>query len=211
MRTYLALWFIITQDEKINCFSPTSTFSSINLWNHFCLRAFWIPCPFLPSPHSQHLLVYHFCNSPRHRYLFPSWQQQASLLRQQVHRGAKSSGTSTYIPMFSWVRERGHSLQHSICVNKACGKPNHFPVFSWSPIPMPLPLAPKCKRLDFQLPCLCLRCPSSCCSSLLCCQHGRLEAAESSPQPNGWSLCPMTLGWNNSGKCFKPAPNPQVN
>lgn len=93
-------------------------------------------------------------------------------------------------------------------MKKAYVEPNHFPVFRWNhcldrshwcPAPTPLPLPHQCTRLDFHLS-VPLSEVSSHCWSLLCCQHGRLQAAESSP-PRPKSLIPLPLAprWDNSG------------
>lgn len=175
MMNYFTLRFVVTQDLKLNCFSSTSTFPSISFWSHLP-QSFLDNLSFSPLPHPQHLLSYHFVISPRHSFSLPG-----------RHRGAMSSGMPAYIPAFSWARDTGKSLQRPICINKAYAKPNHFPIFSWnhchgrsfgchSPIPESLPLS--VAGLTSNCRCLCLSCPLA--ASRLCCQHGRLEAAEGS-------------------------------
>lgn len=122
MMNYFTLWFVVTQDLKLNCLLSTSTFPSISSWSHLP-QSFLSNLSFSPLPHPRHSLSYHFFLSPRHPYLFPSWQ---------AHRGARSSGMPAHIPAFSWARDTGKSLQQPICINKAYAKPKHFPIFSWN-------------------------------------------------------------------------------
>lgn len=70
--------------------------------------------------------------APSHPHLCSSWQQRASVLGKQVHRGARRSGMPTDIPVFSRAGETGKSLQQPNCTNKPDVKPNHFPSFSWN-------------------------------------------------------------------------------